>query len=208
MTLFFSERFIDNNDDNWTNVEDAGGPITVINEEKRVQDGGVSTDVLGFYGKIIDTGVTLVGKIVQCDLKMERDTIESIGLVTINKSSGLDYVNGLNFNYNSFPSPVFNYFDYGGFSVVGSDTLDEFGLHIRYTLKFKFESDGTVTAYISRFPGIVNFLLGTSIIATDFVTGPVYFSVNQTFTNPSEGALLFDNIFVHDEGLSFSIGDR
>jgi hypothetical protein len=205
MTTLFEEKFLLNNDSNWSNVTNAGGPITVTDERKRIADGGVTADQLGFWGKVIDSGVTLAGKIVQVDMFMEADTTTSIGVVGVSNNPGLDYVNAVNFNYNSFPSPRFVFFDYGGFQVTGSQILHEFNVNARYTLKFQFVSGDLVRAYITRYPDLINFPLGVSVLATDFSTGPIYFSMSQTSIVAATKTTVWDNIYVHDEGLNFVV---
>ena len=207
MTIFFEEKFAANDDSNWSNVTTAGGPIAVANEVKTITDGGVTADLLGFSGLVVAGGVSLLGKILQCDYVMQSGTTQAIGLVGASKTPGLDYVNAVNFNFNSFTTPRFNWFDYGGAPVAGSQVLFEMSENTRYTLKFEFVSGGLVRAYITRYPAIINFPLGSTVIATDFVTGPVYFSAQQTFTLPASGKTVWDNIYVHDEGLDFIAPD-
>ncbi len=207
MTIFFEDKFAANDDANWSNVTTAGGPITVANNEKTITDGGVTADLLGFSGLVVAGGVTLLGKILQCDYVMQSGTTQAIGLVGCSRNPGLDFTNALNVNFNSFVTPRFNYFDYGGSAAVGSQVLFEMNENTRYTVKFEFVSGGLVRSYITRYPSIINFPMGPSVIANDFVTGPVYLSAQQTFTLPSTGKTVWDNIYVHDEGLNFIAPD-
>lgn len=200
--VFFYDRFAGNNDSNWTNVTTQGGPITVTNRQKHVYSSGITADDLGFWGLIQNSGGPLTGNIVQCELSFDANTTSAIALASLSKSTGIDYVNSVSIEFNSFPTPEINFFDYGGNPVSGATPLAEFDLTKKYVGKFVFNADGTVSAYIEA-TGVDNHLLGTTSVATDFDEGPVYFSTNQTYILPEANSSIWDDIFFHQNGLTF-----
>lgn len=200
--VFFYDRFSGDNDSNWTNVTTQGGPIQVTNRQKHIYGSGVTADDLGFWGQVQNSGGLLVGNVLQFSLSFDANTISNISLASLSLSTGIDYLNSVSIEFNSFPTPEINFFDYGGNPVAGATPLSEFDLTKEYVGKFVFNLDGTVSAYIEA-DGVDNHLLGTTVSATGFTEGPVYFSTNQTYIVPEENSSIWDDIFFHQEGLTF-----
>lgn len=206
MTIFFQEKFSDNNDSRWSNVALTGGPIEVTDEIKTIQGIGFFVGELGFHGQVIAPGISLANKIVQCNFVLENAATQIISVCNISHTPGLgsDSVTpGVGINANSFPTPRIQLFDVGSSTSTDPIPLFEITAHRRYTKKFYFNQNGTVSAWITRFPDIVNHLLGTTSIGVDFLTGPIFFSAQQTFITDGSKKTFWDDIFVHDEGLSF-----
>lgn len=207
MTIYFQDRFKYNDDSHWTNVATTGGPVDVTNEEKRVQGSGNQVGNLGFFGPVLPN-IPLAGKVIQSEFLLESGAVQSIGIARVSLSNGLGDVAtfpGGSVNWNSFPTPRFVMFDENGGTISGATPLLEMKIPARYTFKFQFNSNGTVSGYVTRLPDFVNYLIGTTVTANYFTNGPVFFSASQTFMSPSTKKSFWDNIFAHDEGLDFLV---
>lgn len=206
MTVYFRERFDQNEDRIWTNVQSSNGLIQVKNQEKHVLGSGITNEQLGWHGIIPNSGISLSGDIVQFNVKWTPNCGFSIFTFGVSLDSAYDHTNGVSIVLRS-DTDMFM-LDEGGLEISGSNRLSECDLTKTYTCRFQFEAGGTVSGYVDG-PGVSSHDLGESTIGNSFTTGPVYIQVNQTAgsdsslrLNTPEGAI-FDEIFYHDEGLSY-----
>ena len=200
--VFFKEAFNQNRDNYFNNeVIINGGPITVENNAKSVYGTGSGSDELGFYGEVPFSGGPLEDCILEHSVQFGEDVNNVICLSTCNLNDGLDYITGISILFRTFTNEILM-LD-AGFDVGDSNPFTPLDLTKKYTCKYLFNSDGSVSCYVSEEGGTQNHLLGTSSTLTNFTDGPIFFEVQQTSIDPEESNSIWDDIYFHKQGLTF-----
>lgn len=179
--------------------------MDVQNGYKRMQGKGSLIDK---FGMLRDPGVvSQTGYIYQMDMTIEPEVITVVSLGGIGTEKILHDTNTVSTMFNSFlPTERIRLNDYGEGKAAGSNVYQNLDREHRYTIKFLINANGTCSAYFTDnfiMGSFYNFYLGDSVIATNLRGVTIYFVTNQTHINPLSSATVWDNFFVHDQGLDF-----
>lgn len=201
MAIWDFDQWSGNNDTAWLNTVIAGGPITVTAGEKHIAGSGFLINQLGFSrNKAI---FTLTDMIFEIDMRFSPDTGTPITLCTLSASSGLQSSGGCAILFNAFPTPHIQFNDSNQDPVVGGTVVNALAVDTLYRPQMKINSDGTVTGFITG-NGEDQTDLGTTSLITNFHNANLYFSAQQTLITLEAESSIWDEYFVHTNGLSFA----
>jgi phage gp36-like protein len=206
MPVWDFDRWVSNVDDKWTNVEGTGVTVQTVNWHKEIIGFEGPIDTAGFW--LNDPQTSVDGLIFEIDFKVEEGSTNVISLFTIGGNTGLNNTDSVGVMFNTFVTPEIRFNDYGQNEVASGTGVASLVIGVTYTAKIKVNANGTATAYVSSSDGLLdNHDLGTTAIATDLFGVPIYAQTNQTYIDPNTNATVWDEFFIHDNGINYDTGD-
>lgn len=208
MAIIDSSTWYRNKDTGWTNVRGSdtlgfGSGYELVwaeRNEKRIRGSGVSINNLGFWRT--EGALSADGVIYQIEMVLPKNSTV-IAEISLSPLAGLQGLTAPSFLFRS-SVPDFKLLDSNGAIVSGGTTISQVLGATKYTLKFKINSDGTLTGYYSL-GSTLNAEIGTTTLANNLLDKALYLSAQATLIDPAGAFISFDNYYVHDEGLNFVV---